>query len=157
VQVFSASGSVSFSLVFQFVTTVYSFFSERIPAAERSMATSSDSSLLDYSSSSSEDFSYLDESIDADSCDGLPAFQSRSADETELPSHLMQPLYEGADVTVIESSILMLQFSIRHRLSTKALGDLIQLLTLHLPKSGSSQCSQSKYKLKKLFTRVLLR
>ena len=127
------------------------FFSERIPATERVMAaTSSDGSFLDLSSSSSDAFSYLDQSFDE-----LPANESHPVEETGVPSNLMQPLYEGADVTVIESSILLLQFSLRHSLSTSALKDLIQLLTLHLPKS--SQCSQSKYKLKKLFTDVLLR
>ncbi len=60
------------------------------------------------------------------------------------------PMYEGAQLTILDSYATLLCFAIRHGLSKQALSELIQLVNLHLP--HSSQSLKSVYKLKKLFT-----
>ncbi len=70
--------------------------------------------------------------------------------DNEIPDNLSQPLYDGANLTTLESSILLLQFSIRHKLSKAALSGFLQLVKTHLP--VSSQSVRSTYMLKNLFT-----
>lgn len=64
-----------------------------------------------------------------------------------------EPVYEGADVTILESHLLALQFAIRHCLSSKAFGELLHLLSCHLPLSARSQ--KSVHLLKQFFLEVL--
>lgn len=58
-------------------------------------------------------------------------------------------LYEGADLTVGASSVLLLQFKMKHKLTQEALGDLLELLKLHCP--FPNKCFQSLYLFKKQF------
>jgi len=59
-------------------------------------------------------------------------------------------LYEGADLTVGASSVLLLQFKMRHNLTQEALGDLVELVKLHCP--SPNKCFQSLYLFKKQFS-----
>ena len=47
------------------------------------------------------------------------------------------PIYEGAEVTILESYLMAFQFSVRHSLTKKAFSELLQLISVHLPKSSS--------------------
>ena len=42
-------------------------------------------------------------------------------------------LYDGSQQTVSASSVLVLQFKMKHKLTQEALGDLLELLKLHCP------------------------
>lgn len=58
-------------------------------------------------------------------------------------------LYSGAPLTVATSSLLMMQYKMRHNLTEQALGDLQRLLQLHCPTPNF--CVPSVYHLKKRF------
>ena len=45
-----------------------------------------------------------------------------------------QPIYLDAPVTVAESSLLLMAFAVRHKLSGIALEDLLELIHFHCPK-----------------------
>lgn len=44
------------------------------------------------------------------------------------------PLYQNSPVTVAESSLLLMAFAVRHKLSGLALEDLLELIQFHCPK-----------------------
>lgn len=46
------------------------------------------------------------------------------------------PIYGGAQVTVFESYVLAFQFSVRHSLTKTAFAELLQLISVHIPKSA---------------------
>ena len=54
-------------------------------------------------------------------------------------------LYNGADLTVLESFLLLYQFALRHGISKQALSDLVSLLNIHLPHQAKSVIA-SKFK-----------
>ena len=66
-------------------------------------------------------------------------------------SYLQQltPLYEGSEITVFESHLLLFQFSVRHSLSAKAFGELLQVVSAHLP--PTAKFPKSVYTLKWFF------
>lgn len=66
------------------------------------------------------------------------------------------PIYEGAEVTIFESYILAFQFSVRHSLTKKAFSELLQLMSVLLPKSASFPTNITTVKrfLLKLFPHV---
>ena len=59
------------------------------------------------------------------------------------------PLYDDAEISVLESHLFCFQFSIRHSLTAKAFSELLQLLSVHLP--SSSLAPKSIYRLKSFF------
>ena len=69
-------------------------------------------------------------------------FYDISVDESFL-----QPLYDGAKLTVFESYTLILQYSLRHGLTKKAFGELLILIGKHIPMQSMS----SLYKVRKFF------
>lgn len=42
------------------------------------------------------------------------------------------PHYDGSDVTVLDSHLMLFQFAIRHGLSNKGFGELLRIIYLHL-------------------------
>ncbi len=71
---------------------------------------------------------------------------------TGLSSEYFGPLYDHADLTVFDSYLLLFQYSLRQSLTKKAFGELIQLVSVHLP--CSSKSAESLYKLKGLFMKT---
>ena len=69
-----------------------------------------------------------------------------------LPPELYTKIYDKADLTVIDSYVLLLQYSLRHSLTKKAFSELIQLISVHLPRS--SNAAESLYKVKSLFMKM---
>lgn len=51
----------------------------------------------------------------------------------EMTHILRKQLYEGSALTANSSSVLILQYQMRHRLTKEALADLLQLIKLHCP------------------------
>ena len=63
------------------------------------------------------------------------------------------PLYEGSDVTILDSHLMVFQFAIRHGLSNKAFGELLRVISCHLPPSANSP--RSVHLLKDFFLHIL--
>ena len=60
-----------------------------------------------------------------------------------------EPLYEGSSLTVPTSSVLIMKFALRHKLTQEALADLLRLVKLHCP--SPNQCPSSLYQFNKEF------
>ena len=69
---------------------------------------------------------------------------------TSLPE-FYTPIYEGAQLTVLDSYLLLYQYALRHNLTKDAFSSLISLVVGHLPRSNTVIASLSLYKLKKFF------
>ena len=69
-----------------------------------------------------------------------------------LPSSTDSPLYEGSEITCFESHLLLFQFAVRHSLSSKAFGELLQVVSAHLPQTAKSP--KSVYMLKRFFSKI---
>ena len=103
--------------------------------------------------------SFISDSDVASSCDGSGMFELRQSfleSEHECDVSVCGPidennqaLYEGSDITLVESNLALFQFAVRHGLSGKAFNELLLLFAAHLPQS--SKCSMSVYRLKKFF------
>ena len=72
-----------------------------------------------------------------------------SGDE-EPANPLDEPLYSGAKLSVIDSYMKIMKYSLRHSLTKQALGDLLSLLDEHLPVSSMI----SVHRLRKLFLQL---
>ena len=94
-------------------------------------STSSDLSSL--SAPTSLLFSTLSESYDS----------FTESHETEEIDELGRPLYNGAEMTALQSCILMLQFKYRFSLSKRAFAELIDLIALHLPNTINPSYSKA--------------
>ena len=71
-------------------------------------------------------------------------------EDTELIADpFSNPLYDGADISIFESYILVFEFVIRHNLTAKAFSELLQLIAVHVP--SSAKMPRSVYCLKKFF------
>ena len=64
----------------------------------------------------------------------------------------LEPLYEGADVSIFDSHLLLFEFAIRHSLTKKAFSELIDLVATHLPRVAKPPASV--YKLKQFFLHI---
>ena len=60
-----------------------------------------------------------------------------------------RPLYDGAPLTVSASGILIMQYKMRHKLTSESVADLLELLRLHCP--TPNYCIPSMYHFKKQF------
>ena len=79
----------------------------------------------------------------ADDSSGCPT--TPAVDDAVDP--LEQPLYDGADITLWDTYVLLMQHSLRHSLTKQAFSDLLKVVGLLLP----SKCMVSYYKLRKYF------
>lgn len=62
------------------------------------------------------------------------------------------PLYPNAELTSFQSHLLLFQYGLRHSLTTKAFTELLQLLTVHLPRGA--KVPKSVHHLKRFFWRL---
>lgn len=62
----------------------------------------------------------------------MECFRETSQEETLRDDN--QPLYQDSQISIAESSLLLMAFSVRHKLSGVALQDLLELIQLHCPK-----------------------
>ena len=63
-----------------------------------------------------------------------------------------EPLYGGAPIMVLDSHLLILQYSLRHSLTKKALEELLRLVAAQLP--DAAKIPPSVYKLKTFFVNL---
>ncbi|KAF4080213.1 hypothetical protein AMELA_G00167860, partial [Ameiurus melas] len=61
------------------------------------------------------------------------------------------PLYRNAPISVAESLLLIMPFANRHKITGKALSDLLTLITLHCPSDIQTECFQNLMKFQKFF------
>ena len=59
------------------------------------------------------------------------------------------PLYEGADLTILDSYLMLYQFALRHCITDTAFSELISLVDTHVPKDAKP--ATSLYKLRNFF------
>ena len=97
-----------------------------------------------WSSSSSE--SSNSEYSSSDEC-----VRSGSGHRQMAISRLARDLYSGARITVLQSILLLVRFTLIHTLTERAFEDLLRLVSQHLPEAASSSVPRSVYSLKKLF------
>ena len=104
----------------------------------------------DQLSSSDITFSSQDSSISME----WSFYSSEEEDETisneSSNDEMYQPVYPGAELTVLESYLLLFQYSLRHSLTKKAFSELLEVVGAHLP-SGKMT---SSYKLTKYFSEL---
>ena len=79
----------------------------------------------------------------------LNAHEDRPASKLSKLKEFHTPLYEGADLTILDSYLLLYQYSLRHCITQTAFSELISLVDTHLPKDAKS--ATSLYKLRKFF------
>lgn len=61
------------------------------------------------------------------------------------------PLYRDAPISVAESLLLIMTFANRHKITGKALSDLLTLITLHCPSDMQTECLRNLQKFKQFF------
>lgn len=61
------------------------------------------------------------------------------------------PLYRNAPISVAESLLLIMTFANRHRITGKALSDLLTLVTLHCPAELQTECLKNLQRFKEFF------
>ena len=79
---------------------------------------------------------------------------SEKASEMSVDPSFLQPLFEGSEVSVLESYLMLLQYSLRHSLTKKAFSELLDLVIAHLP--NTAKCATSIYKLKQFLLKCFL-
>ena len=133
--------------------------SSALDSSSSSTLDSSSSSTLDSSvSSCSSDYELLSSSEDSN-VSGM-AYPSSSTDsdtdasnehpttpDSESTDPLSQPLYDGAEITLLDSYMLVMQHSLRHSLTKQAFSDLLKVIGMLLP----SKSMVSYYRLRKFF------
>ena len=106
---------------------------------------SSDPSGSDIESDTTEDWdsgSCYGSGISSDSWTSDGSNMDEDEDNREVgeqSNYLTSPLYDGASIRVVDSYLLLFQFSLRHSLSGVGFEDLIKLVSVHLP--STSNCT----------------
>ena len=120
-------------------------------SASSAYSMSTDTEALGYESGTSTESEYQSDDGDDGSND------DDDDDNASVAGFEAYPLYEGADLTVLDSNILLLQYALRNGLTQKAFSELLAIVaacncscTLILP--SSAYVSRTVYKLKGFFT-----
>ena len=74
---------------------------------------------------------------------------SRTSAQTIADNHQVSkktPLYTGAQLSATQSHLLVFQYALRHGLTSKALTELLQLISVHLPSGAHVPKSVQKLK-----------
>ena len=111
---------------------------------------SDDESSVIHSSTASNTDSETESSSDSDVDTGSSAEPTVYGSKTLHFSGLSQydtPLFDGTEVTILDSYLLLYQFALRHGLTKLAFQELIDLVSVHLPKTRIT----TVYKLQKFF------
>ncbi len=90
-------------------------------------------------------------SYSSDSDLDMSVTSSEPGDECGIASlaEFHTPLYEGAELSILDSHLLLYQYALRHCLTKQAFMELISLVDTHVPKD--SKAASSLYKLRKFF------
>ena len=129
---------------------------EAINTSENSDDIENDESESDESESDeSESDESESDSSESDSSESVVELEGKEAVGWEsflIGGTALEPLYEGADVSIFDSHLLLFEFAIRHSLTKKAFSELIDLVATHLPRVAKPPASV--YKLKQLFLHI---
>ena len=79
----------------------------------------------------------IDNLTSSDDIPDMDSFREISTSNQEETLRDNQSLYQDSSVTVSESSLLIMAFAVRHKLSGVALEDLLELIHLHCPKPNN--------------------
>ena len=80
---------------------------------------------------------------------GSKSDSGRTTNKLSELAEFHTPLYDGADLTILDSYLMMYQFALRHCITDTAFSELISLVDTHVPKDAMS--ATSLYKLRKFF------
>ena len=94
-----------------------------------------------------EDVVYWEDELSQDDCSSDDEIDS--ALEITSPTNHDEQLFEGSNLTVHASSLLLLQYKLRHRLTEEAMSDLLRLIKMHCP--SNNKCPGAVFQLKKFF------
>ena len=94
----------------------------------------------DESTSSMEDLNFLS---------SLSTEGELTVDEQLIPDEMLEPLYQGANISICGAYCSIMKYAISSKLSYTAIGSLLMLLQLICPRPNHLQTSF--YKLKKFF------
>lgn len=124
-----------------------------------STATSMTTSECDSSTTSTEVWSgSTDESVtsgsEESSDQSSPCAEKAERHVESCRTSQAQKLYNGAQVSYLESLMLLLRFSLIHGLSKRAFADLLRLVSKHLPASAKTAFPSSVYAIKKVFVDI---
>ena len=76
----------------------------------------------------------IDNLTSGDDIPDMDSFREVPASSQEESAGDDQALYQDSSLSVSESSLLVMAFAVRHKLSGVALEDLLELIQLHCPK-----------------------
>lgn len=91
--------------------------------------------------------SLIDNLTSSDEIPDMDAFREISASSQENTVGDDQPLYQNSSLSISESSLLIMAFAVRHKLSGVALEDLLELIDLHCPKPNKCITEMKEFQL----------
>ena len=91
--------------------------------------------------------SLIDNLTCGDEIPDMDSFREKSASSQENTVGDDQPLYQDSSLSISESSLLVMAFVVRHKLSGVALEDLLELIHLHCPKPNKCITEMKEFQL----------
>lgn len=131
-----------------------------LPDDDEYVPTCSDRIEHDSVEADAEPFHLLEEEDYRDSTDQVycPEYDSMSSvsdseDDTQnvASNGSRKPLYSGSSISVEDSILSIMKYSIKHKTTYAAISDLLELISLHLPYGSNKEHLKSLYFLKKAF------
>ena len=85
-------------------------------------------------------------------CDSMSSVSDSEDDAQNVNSNgSRKPLYSGTSVSVEDSILSIMKYSLKHKTTYAAISDLLELISLHLPYGSNKEHLRSLYFLKKAF------
>ena len=91
--------------------------------------------------------SLIDNLTSSDEIPDMDSFREISVSSQENTDRDDQPLYQDSSLSISESSLLVMAFAVRHKLSGVALEDLLELIHLHCPKPNKCITEMKEFQL----------
>ena len=91
--------------------------------------------------------SLIDNLTSGDDIPDMDSFREVQASSQEESAGDDQALYQDSSLRVSESSLLVMAFAVRHKLSGVALEDLLELIQLHCPKPNKCITEMKEFQL----------
>ena len=89
----------------------------------------------------------IDNLTSGDEIPDMDSFREVPASSQEESAGDDQALYQDSSLSVSESSLLVMAFAVRHKLSGVALEDLLELIQLHCPKPNKCITEMKEFQL----------
>ncbi|CAB3985352.1 Hypothetical predicted protein [Paramuricea clavata] len=98
-----------------------------------------------------EDSEFRDNNMDELNMSESETYDSSDEDDSNKDNVNTEYLYPGSSITIQDSILSIMKYSLRHKTTYAALSDLLSLIILHLPHDSHKEHLQSLYFLKKAF------